>query len=169
MTVVFDTETTGVDPAHDELVEIAGVSSSGRTFQTYINPGRDIPCQAKAVHHITEAMVADAPGPAEALDMFFSFFSTELGGHLCAHNAKFDFGFLAKHGRTMALQRLCTMKAARAAWPEAPGYSNQVLRYWRNLDPKVPEGLAPTAPSTTRSPPRPSSTTWREASSPYRR
>lgn len=60
-----DTESTGANPAQDRVVEIAvrKVMPDGQvmTWRSYINPGRPIPPSATAVHHITDAMVADAP------------------------------------------------------------------------------------------------------------
>ena len=54
--IIIDTETTGTDPQVDRLVELAGVplSPTCRDFSTLVNPGREIPPEAKAIHHITE-------------------------------------------------------------------------------------------------------------------
>jgi exodeoxyribonuclease X len=49
-----------------------------------------------------------------------------------AHNAKFDAMFV---GKELGGIQICTLKCAYAAWPEAPGYGNQVLRYWLDLPP----------------------------------
>ena len=62
---VFDVETTGMSPAGDRIVELAALrvdqDGSEREFHTLINPGRSIPADVVAVHHITDAMVNDAP------------------------------------------------------------------------------------------------------------
>jgi DNA polymerase III subunit epsilon len=94
---VLDTETTGFDPAQGHgLVEVACVllegGEIGATWSTLVNPGRPIPSDAAAVHGITDAMVRDAPGPAEV--------ASELqqrcaGLPLVFHNAAFDLPFLA--------------------------------------------------------------------------
>ena len=92
-----DTETTGFDPAHGhELVEVALVSIVNRsiadTWSSLIRPSRPIPHGASAVHGITDAMVAGAPGPTEIGRKL-----REACGErtLVFHNAPFDLPFLA--------------------------------------------------------------------------
>ena len=48
-----------------------------------------------------------------------------------AHHAEFERSFL---GELASASWICTAKAARRAWPQAPGFSNQVLRYWLELE-----------------------------------
>ncbi len=97
--VAFDTETTGLQPYSEELVEIAAVrfdleSGAKEYFQTLINPGKLIPPQAAAVHGITDSMVARAPTLPQVLPSFFQFLGTAIP---VAHNAPFDIGFLSLH------------------------------------------------------------------------
>lgn len=95
--IVFDTETTGLDPqSGDRLVEIGCIEMmnrvpTGAVFHAYFNPERSMPAEAEAVHGLSSAFLADKPlfaaRAAELLDF--------LGdAPLVAHNAGFDFGFL---------------------------------------------------------------------------
>jgi DNA polymerase-3 subunit epsilon len=97
--VIFDTETTGVSPdSGDRIVEIALVeiddlSPTGRTFHTYVNPERDMPEEARAVHGLSEEFLSDKPLFADpsVVDAFIDFVGD---APLVAHNAEFDRRFL---------------------------------------------------------------------------
>jgi DNA polymerase-3 subunit epsilon len=95
--IIFDTETTGLDPQHgDRMVEIGCIEmvnrvATGRTFHAYFNPGRSMPAEAEAVHGLSDAFLADKPQFTEHAAELIAF----LGDcPLVAHNAGFDFGFL---------------------------------------------------------------------------
>lgn len=96
--IVFDTETTGFDPASgDRIVEIGCVElvnrfPTGATFHAYINPERDMPPQAEAVHGLSEAFLADKPKFAEVAEKFLAFIGDDA--KLIAHNAGFDMTFI---------------------------------------------------------------------------
>jgi DNA polymerase-3 subunit epsilon len=95
--VIFDTETTGLDPHNgDRMVEIGciemvGRIATGRTFHAYFNPEREMPPEAEQVHGLTTAFLASKPTFAELADELLAFLGD---APLVAHNAGFDFAFL---------------------------------------------------------------------------
>jgi DNA polymerase III epsilon subunit len=93
---IFDTETTGLEPASgDRIVEIAAVRLKAcepiATFTTLVNPEREISEGAFSVNHITQEELKNAPKIAEVLPQFLDFIR---GSCLCAYNAPFDMAFL---------------------------------------------------------------------------
>jgi len=149
--ITFDTETTGVDAEVDRLVELAGVCRGFEHFTTLVNPERDIPPGARAIHHIGPEDVANAPDETGAMNDFFEHFwesdmQAVASTVLVAHNAKFDRGFVKRIDplTEQNVKYICTMRCAWMSWPDAPGYSNQVLRYWLELkDLDLPPDLFP--------------------------
>lgn len=95
--IIFDTETTGLDPkTGDRMVEIGCVEmigrvETGRTFHAYFNPERDMPPEAERVHGLSAAFLSAKPRFAESADELLAFLGDDP---LVAHNAGFDFGFL---------------------------------------------------------------------------
>ncbi len=95
--IIFDTETTGLDPrSGDRLVEIGCVEMvnrvpTGQTYHCYFNPDRDMPAAAEAVHGLSAAFLADKPRFHEKAAEFLEFIGD---ANLVAHNAGFDFGFI---------------------------------------------------------------------------
>lgn len=95
--IVLDTETTGLDPhSGDRLVEIGAVEllnqmPSGATFHRYLNPDRDMPAGAFAVHGLSAAFLADKPRFKEVAEAFLIFVGE---ARLVIHNAAFDMRFL---------------------------------------------------------------------------
>ncbi len=98
--VVFDSETTGLDTARDEIVQLAAVRVvncrvvRGEQMDTLVDPGRPIPAGSTQVHGITDQMVQGAPDPADTVARFHRF---AAGAVLIAHNAPFDMAFLQRH------------------------------------------------------------------------
>ena len=95
--IVFDTETTGFDPAAgDRLVEIGCVElinhiPTGATFHRYCNPDRDMPESAFKVHGLSSDFLADKPRFHEIVEELLAFIGD---APLVAHNARFDMRFL---------------------------------------------------------------------------
>jgi DNA polymerase-3 subunit alpha (Gram-positive type) len=94
--VAFDTETTGLYPGFDQIVEIAACRfRNGEvidTFETLVNPERDIPPEITDIHGIDEEMVRDAPTADVAIRDFLEYIA---GDPLIAHNAPFDERFIS--------------------------------------------------------------------------
>jgi len=107
--VVFDTETTGLDPlAGDRVIEIACVElhrdlPTGNTFHALIDPERDVPEDSTRVHGMTRADLAGKPRFAEIVDDLLAFLGDSP---LIAHNAPFDFGFLNAEFERLGRARL---------------------------------------------------------------
>lgn len=95
--IVLDTETTGLDPYQGHrLVEIGCVElvnriPSGKTFHRYLNPERDVPVEAHAVHGLSTEFLKDKPLFTDIADELIAFL---VDVPLVIHNAAFDIGFL---------------------------------------------------------------------------
>ncbi len=95
--IIFDTETTGFDPATgDRMVEIGCIElvnrvPTGETFHAYFNPQRAMPAAAEAIHGLSDTFLRDKPLFRDGADALLAFLGKSP---LVAHNAKFDFGFL---------------------------------------------------------------------------
>ncbi len=95
--IIFDTETTGLDPlSGDRMVEIGCIEmvnrvTTGEVFHAYFNPDRDMPAAAEAVHGLSILFLSDKPRFVERAQKLLDFLGDSP---LVAHNAGFDFGFL---------------------------------------------------------------------------
>ena len=95
--IIFDTETTGFDPATgDRMVEIGCIEMVGRVmtgkhYHAYFNPQRPMPPAAEQVHGLSDRFLSDKPAFGEKADELLEFLGESP---LVAHNASFDFGFL---------------------------------------------------------------------------
>ncbi|HEV2899672.1 MAG TPA: DNA polymerase III subunit epsilon [Pseudaminobacter sp.] len=135
--IIFDTETTGLDPREDRIIEIGGVElvnrfPTGRSFHVFINPqGRDVHPEAQAVHGIGNADLADKPPFPEVAAKFLEFID---GAKLVAHNAGFDMGFvnaeLARLGTpAIGPERVVdTLALARRKHPMGPNSLDALCR-----------------------------------------
>ncbi|HST91520.1 MAG TPA: DNA polymerase III subunit epsilon, partial [Brevundimonas sp.] len=94
-------------------------------------PRREISFHAMAVHHLTPAHFCDDDPHCDEF-LLREMFLAERADVMVAHSARFERSFIADTA-TGGLPWICTVRSAKAVWPQAPGHSNQVLRYWRGL------------------------------------
>ena len=134
--VVLDTETTGLDPRDGHrIVEIACIElvhhvPTGRRFHRYVNPGRDMPGDALAVHGLTAEFLARQQPFAGVLDELLGFVGPDP---LVIHNAEFDLAFL--NAELARLQRepiasgyVDTLAMARRRFPGSPASLDALCR-----------------------------------------
>src|SRR5688572_18816075 len=126
--IIFDTETTGLNPAGgDRMVEIGCLElfnrvETGRTFHAYFNPERPMPTEAEAVHGLSDMFLSDKPCFPDKVDELLEFIGDSP---LIAHNAAFDFGFLNHELQRCARDPVCmsrmidTLMLARSRHPGA--------------------------------------------------
>jgi DNA polymerase III subunit epsilon len=130
--IVLDTETTGLDPLRgDRLVEIGCVEifnrmPTGQTFHRHINPERDMPAEAFAVHGLSTEFLASKPLFAEIVDEFLEFIAD---APLIIHNASFDISFInaeLERVRRPPIARERLVDTLLLARRKHPGVSNRL-------------------------------------------
>ena len=126
--IIFDTETTGLDPrSGDRMVEIGCIEMmnrvpTGNTFHAYFHPDRDMPAGAEAVHGLSITFLSDKPRFHEKAADLIAFLGE---ANLVAHNAGFDFAFLNAELEMCGLDPVCrsrmvdTVQLARVRHPGA--------------------------------------------------
>jgi exodeoxyribonuclease X len=149
--IVIDTETSDLDPDKGaKLLEIAWIEliHTGQrwepvgSYETYIEC--DFPLvinpHAQATHHITKEMLTKEKGARNRYETILHLKSfLKEDSILVAHNSDFDSKFLPD----INCPWICTFRCAKHLYPGAPGYGNQVLRYWLNLKPDLPANKFP--------------------------
>ena len=125
--VVFDLETTGLNPTEDAIIEISGIkvrdNQVKEEFSTLVNPGMPIPYAATRVNGITDRMVAEAPAGKQAVGDFLDFVGTDI---LVGHNIHtFDTNFLydaafKEWGRKVQNDYIDTLYLAKSCLPQLP-------------------------------------------------
>jgi DNA polymerase-3 subunit epsilon len=135
--VLFDTETTGLDPlTGDRMIEFAAIElindlPTERFLHRLIHPERDIPPEASRVHGMTLADLEGKPRFAEVAADILAFIGDDP---LVAHNAPFDFGFLdaefARIGRPKLdrARMVDTLQLAKARFPGMPNSLDALCR-----------------------------------------
>lgn len=135
--IVLDTETTGLDPtAGHRVVEIACLElvnrvPSGRRYQTYVNPQRDMPEEAFRVHGLSTEFLSTHPLFTDVAEDFIAFLGD---GDLVIHNAEFDLKFL--NAELALIDRpplqgftvIDTVALARRKFPGAPASLDALCR-----------------------------------------
>jgi DNA polymerase-3 subunit epsilon len=123
--IVLDTETTGLDPLTGHrivevgCIELENLVATGRSFQAYFNPEREMPQGAMDVHGLSDAFLSDKPLFAERVEEMLTFIGE---AQLVIHNAQFDLGFLnaelerAGHSR-LTNAYIDTVSLARRKFP----------------------------------------------------
>lgn len=136
--IVLDTETTGMDPlTGDRIVEIGAVElanhlPTGRTLQLYINPERDVPAEATAVHGITNEFLKDKPVFSQVYTEFIDFIGND--STLVIHNAEFDMKFInwelqnVGHTAIPWSRVVDTLAVARKKFPGSPASLDALCR-----------------------------------------
>jgi len=140
--VLFDTETTGLDPKQgDRVLEFAAIElindlPTERNIRFLINPERDVPADSSRIHGFTNADVEGQPNFAAVADDILAFIGDDP---LVAHNAPFDFGFMdaefARLGhKTLDRERMIdTLALAKARFPGLPNSLDALCRRF-NID-----------------------------------
>jgi DNA polymerase-3 subunit epsilon len=116
--VILDTETTGLEPLQGHriieigCVELVNRRATGRTFQRYLNPDREIDAAALAVHGLAAGFLAGQPRFGAVVEEFVAFVT---GAELIIHNAPFDLGFIDAElarldGPLRSLTAICTVQ-----------------------------------------------------------
>lgn len=145
--VIFDTETTGLDPATgDRIIEIAAIElirelPTSRVFHRLVDPERDVPEEATRIHGFCRSDLAGKPRFHEIADEFLDFVGDDP---LIAHNAPFDFAFLNAELERLARPTLphtrmvCTLVLAKARFPGMPNSLNALCgRFGIDLSERV--------------------------------
>ena len=141
---VIDLETTGNSFTDGGVVEIGwqdvvpgpdGWTLRGGPQAMLIDPGKPISPATSAIHHIIDEDVAGAASWLSAAPDILRAVPGPAPLALAAHRASFEQRWCVP-ALTGGLPWICTYKSALRVWPDAPGHSNQGLRYWRR-----PEGL----------------------------
>jgi DNA polymerase-3 subunit epsilon len=135
--VLFDTETTGLDPlTGDRVIEVAAIElyndfPTGRTLHRLIDPQRDIPDGATRIHGITSSHLLGKPLFGDIAADLIEFFGDS---NLVAHNAPFDFGFLNAEFARLGLAPLAatrmidTLALAKTRFPGLPNNLDALCR-----------------------------------------
>lgn len=131
--VVFDLETTGMNPSSDRVIELAALRLDGGLVTErkswLINPGIPVPASSRRIHGISTEMLAGAPAFPRVYAQFIAFLQNSP---LIAHNAKFDRKFMiaeiSRHGLDAPDVALFdTLRLFKRCFPRRRSYSLENL------------------------------------------
>lgn len=121
--IAFDVETTGLSSVTDRIIELGAVlfedGNPIKKFSSLVNPNQLISSEATRVNKISNEMIQDAPQEKDIYPELVEFFDDTLLGEtiICAHNARFDMGFLAntleRLGYSGNIKYIDTLKLSR--------------------------------------------------------
>lgn len=130
--IILDTETTGLSAKDGHrvveigCVEVVNYVATGQTFHRYLNPERDMPAEAAAIHGLTEDFLADKPIFTQVVEEFLAFLGES---RLVIHNAAFDMGFLnaeLERAGFLALPPSRALDTVELARRQFPGMRNSL-------------------------------------------
>ena len=136
--IVFDTETSGFEPTEGHrileigCIELENHIPTGRTYHQYINPERDVPAEAVAVHGLTQERLSKEPTFGEIIGDFLDFIGDD--SKLVAHNAEFDIKFINWEFKTFGFPSIDkkrvvdTLVIARQKFPGSPANLDALCR-----------------------------------------
>lgn len=125
--IFLDTETTGVE-VKDRICAV-GMITEDEVHYELINPGKKIPPQASAIHHITNEMVKESPSFAESQSAQILKTLNTPENILVSHNAPFELDMLQKEGLAWQGKVIDTLKCSKSLMDDLDGYALQFLRY----------------------------------------
>ncbi len=136
--VLLDLETTGGNPVHDRITEIAALridhGQVSARWHSLVDPGRPIPPSIQRLTGISDAMVAGAPAFEQLAPQLLELLQ---GAVLVAHNVRFDHGFLknamARAGVDLRVRTLCTVRLSRRLEPHCSGHGLDAIQRRHDL------------------------------------
>ena len=136
----MDFETTGLDPNHDRIIEVAAIlfedGEPKKTFSTLVNPGQNIPSFITSITGISNSMVSQSPKESEIINNLIKI----IGSHpVVAHNVKFDWSFIESLCRRYNLDipsnpLYDTLQLARSVLFDHPVFNLSALSEFYGLD-----------------------------------
>lgn len=138
--IVFDLETTGLNPSQHEIIEIGAVKYQGgkkiAEFESFINPEVRIPAKITEITGINDRMVKNAPSLEKVINDFIEFAGA---GVLVAHNADFDYGFIRTALEKLEIQKddytvLDTLGLSRAVVKDSKNHKLNTLAKYFDVD-----------------------------------